>query len=498
MKELLKTNELRRFNLVEELVAANTWVTTSNLSRIIKSSQRVVKNDIAFLRDNYQFLIIESSYQWIRLTFSQETNLKDFYREILNESVSFNALELIFFNYRMTSDNLSERLFISESTLYRLTRDIDTSLKQHFGLCLTSNSYELVGDEQRIRYLYYLFFSEKYSNTAWPFHNIDEKALDELLIFFIEFSNVNMNYAYYRNFKIVTAVNLSRIQQNNLIKFDEKDSNLSEIVTDSDKLFSILQPTFQKLNLDLTLDNILQIFNNYVRKDFALNYERLMINTKKDTKLLKSVHYIDQFLDHTAEKFNLDIPNKEELIWHISYAAHNEGFEPHSGYILYNRNRMTIENFQSNFPLFFEHIEQGIQAYRQMIDKPLTKFSINHLIFQMFICWDTLLPQLQVKWKKIKVLLISDVNNGHGNLIKDQIDYYFNHKILIEIYDTKFLTVETIEATQCDMVISTFSIPILEDIPVICLNNIPSSKDIKIIEKVLDELIAAKNQTILN
>lgn len=492
MKNLLKTNELRRYNLVEALITYDTWVTTADLANIVGSSKRVIINDIAYLRENYDAFRIESSYQGIRLNFKLEANLKNFYQKILKESVAFSALEMIFFNKNINSEILSEKLYISESTLYRLTREIDETLMKQFNISLRLSDFELEGDEQDIRHFYYLYFSEKYPNMEWPFDNIDEAALDELLNFFINFSHVHMNYAYYRNFKIVTAVNLTRVLKNSLVSNASNDTNLSELIPDFDAFLSNLKPIFSKLGIELSFETILQIFNNYVRKDFALNYDRLITNGKKDPQLLNSVYFINHFLDEACQRFDIFIPNKKELIWRISNSAHNEVFESHSGYILCNRNRMTLLEFEQKFPEFYDFISLGLIKYRSLIKIAPTQFSIDHLIFQVFICWGNLLPQLQNKWQKVKVLLISDINNGHGSLIKDQIEYYFNHKIMIEIYDARTLTAENVLATQSDMVISTFSIPILEDIPIVCLNSIPTAKEIKLIDNILDDLISKK------
>lgn len=465
-------------------------MTTNKLASLLGSSKRVIINDIAYFRENYNAFSIESSYEGIRLIFKQEANLKDFYQKVLGDSIAFNALESIFFKENINSATLSEMLFISESSLYRITREIDTALKEYFNISLLTNEYEFYGDEQAIRYFFYLYFLEKYPNTEWPFKNINESAFDELLNFFIELSGEHMNYAYYRNFKLVTAVNLTRVLNNKLINFDLDKTNLSELVSNSESFLSKLRPIAKKLNFTLSFETILQIFNNYVRVDFALNYERLIINAQKDPQLLESVEFLSTFLNEICQKFDVYIPNKKELIWHISNAAHNEGFEPHSGYILHNRNRLTLLEFKNKSPDFFDFISIGLTNYRSMINKPPTQFSLNHLIFQIFVCWENLLPQLQNKWRKVKLLLISDINNGHGNLIKEQIEYYFNHKIIIEIFDSKLLTSDNIKSTQCDIVISTFPIPTLKDIPVICLNNILTTNAIELIDSILDEIIS--------
>lgn len=425
MKKLLKSNELRRLTLVELLTSGDTWMTTTQLAELLDSSMRVVKNDIAFLRESQDIFELESSYQGVRIHFKLESNLKEFYQKILRESVAFNALELIFFNNSLTADKLIEKLYVSESTLYRNMKEIDEALQRSFGLRLSLNNFQIAGPEQKIRYFYYVFFYEKYLSLEWPFSNIKEEALDQLLNFFVEFTGVHMNYAYYRNFKLVAAVNITRMLNGYFVNFDKEETNFTEIISDEKALKEALNPITQQLNFETSFDTILQVFNNYVRKDFALNYDRLIENAKKDKELLASVQYLKNVLKSASDKFEIPLSNGPELIWHISNAAYNEGFESHSGYILYNRNKDTLKAFQENFPDFYLYILEGLTNYRQMVDRPLTQFSIAHLVFQLFVCWENLLPELQNKWEKIKALLISDINNGHGNLIKDQISVIF-------------------------------------------------------------------------
>src|SRR5699024_3815871 len=138
-----------------------------------------------------------------------------------------------------------------------------------------TNPCRIIGSEEEIRYFFYNYFHEKYSTLDWPYEYINENGLDMLLQFFIEFTQMEADFAYYNIFKTVSVINLIRYKQNYYINTSNIQINFDEIIPD----FSAFQTVFRyfeetnRVRVDNTL--IQQMFTPYINENFSLNYERL-------------------------------------------------------------------------------------------------------------------------------------------------------------------------------------------------------------------------------
>src|SRR5699024_1759169 len=118
-------------------------------------------------------------------------------------------LENIFLKENITITDLAKILYVSSSTIYRLIDQINEATKEkHFRI--ETNPCRIIGSEEEIRYFFYNYFHEKYSTLDWPYEYINENGLDMLLQFFIEFTQMEADFAYYNIFKTVSVINLIR------------------------------------------------------------------------------------------------------------------------------------------------------------------------------------------------------------------------------------------------------------------------------------------------
>src|SRR5699024_1754709 len=248
MRRLLNQTENRQLLLAEILQDNENWITLFELSKILGCSVRVLKDDLAHFKNNITELPIETSNNGIRLNKVNNRGLKSLYQYILYHSTAYNLLEIIFLEDRISVVNLIERLIVSY--------------------------------ESEIRYFFYNYFYEKYSGLEWPYINLDENGVDLFLKFFIDFSHMETDFAYYNIFKTVSAVNLMRYKQGYFIDHSDIHINFDEIIPD----LSPYQEDFAyfEANNHVKVNNTLiqQIFTPYISEKFSLNYERLIEKTK--------------------------------------------------------------------------------------------------------------------------------------------------------------------------------------------------------------------------
>jgi len=249
---------------------------------------------------------------------------------------------------------------------------------------------------------------------SWGFHTIDEEVLEELLSFFIKELKLPTNYSTYINYKIIVTVNLFRYRQNYTMPIEKDMVNI-----DLRKSISKLRSIEQALAINLDKQAVHQLFYNFIHTNYSKDYQTLASKMKTNKSLHFNVSWLDESLEKLSKKHQLPLTNKEEVLVRITNATYCEKFTPQSGYLLYNRINTDVRRFHQNFPSFSNDVVDIITQFRDASDQALTKYTMDYLFFTLYTGWHNLTFELQNKWKKIKVLIISDLSQGHAVIMKN-------------------------------------------------------------------------------
>ncbi|AMC92796.1 hypothetical protein AOC36_01990 [Erysipelothrix larvae] len=79
--------------------------------------------------------------------------------KVAQKSIEFQILEYAFTNRRLTSKELADELYISDSMLRSRIKHINQALEP-FNCMLSSYTVQMCGDEKNIRYFYYTYYNE--------------------------------------------------------------------------------------------------------------------------------------------------------------------------------------------------------------------------------------------------------------------------------------------------------------------------------------------------
>lgn len=498
MRKLLKDTDARRLGLVELLTKKNTWMTTLELSERLNCSQRVIKDDLAFLRNSRLGFSIKSSYEGSRIEYDPNRSINSYYQYVLGNTTIFQVLEAVFFNKGITPYDLQEDLFLSQSTYYRLIRTSNPVLRDNFGIELDANTATVTGDEAAIRYFYYTYFSEKYSSSEWCFRDIDEQALQNLLNFALNLIDTSLSYSNYSHIKLLVAVNLTRFYTHDWVNLKSEDTLLDKLWERIPEMTPPLYETLKKLNIHLTKEMILQVFGPFIHRDFTFSYEQLTELLTHNHSMTRSVNFLSTLLDELSLNYSIPILNKQEVLWFINNVAYNEGFVPHTAYIYFNPNADLMAEITKFNPHFINDLTLGIKAYRQLINKPLTKFTIEHLVYQVCVRWRNLIISLHNEWSKVQAILISEFSSGRTQLIQDVIQQSFGNMVILEIFNGSEVTPELIETMDKDLVITTIPLPHTSSLPIFCFNGNISSKNISKLQQFVEDVATQKNQKLIH
>lgn len=489
MFNLLNKINNRRLEFARILSEKENWIKLEELANILGCSDRILKEDIVFFKKKFTDFTIETSTYGVRLRFNYNKGLKSLYQKMLTGSTSYQLLETIFFYEDKTILELANKLYVSESTLYRLVNQINTHLDK-YDINILTNPCRVVGNEKHIRYFYYQYFAEKYSRLEWPYEIVDEEAFDQLLMFFINFTKIKADSAHYNIFKLTSAVNFIRFEKHHFIDIDDVQINFDEIIPQLSDFSDVLQEIEDALRV--TFDNHLihQVFSPYVQEGYSLNFERLIEKTRTNPKKKKEIDFLTELLDEISEKNNISIPNKEDIILALDNSAHLEYQEPQSGYILYNKHKFFTRAIYKEFPNFYTQLYEAMSKYRELLNKPMTKDGIRFYIYTLFTSWENLVQDLWKNLKKIKVLVISDRHVSHAKMLKDFITYEFGDQLIIEIHTSIDLSLSTLENSDCDFIVTNASIPTDLDKLVIYIEKFPTHHDIQKIQNAIKVVLS--------
>jgi predicted DNA-binding protein YlxM (UPF0122 family) len=488
---LLNNGERRKLQFAEILTNTDKWLTLTELGEELDCSVRVLKEDMVFFRKNFSDFQIKTSSQGLQLTFKQDKGLEALYQKLLSESTAYHLLEIIFMFEDKTISDLAEELYVSVSTLYRLIEQINAKTAV-YDFKIETNPCRVTGKEENIRYFYYNYFNEKYSYLDWWYKTIDEETLDKFLDFFIEFTQIPADFAFYNIFKLVTIVNLIRYKNKHLVETNGITINFDEIIPELGAYAKAFEEFEEKLDVKMSKELIHQIFTPYVQEGFSLNKERLFKKAAENKALAKTIELLSQELTKISEESAIPLYNKDEIIFALNNVAHLEYQEPQSGYILYNRNKYFAEEIKNNFPHFHSLLYEGMKKYRTFIKKPMTEDGINFFIYITFIFWENLVPELGKKFKKIRVLIISDRHVLHGHMLKDFIEHEFNEQIVIDIYTSNNLDKKIIEALDYNLIVTNFPISSLENKRTVYIESVPTFYDLRKLKNALDAIISER------
>lgn len=146
MNNLISDKDMRVYTIIETLFQAQQPITIASLAEITKSSTRIIKYD---LNDSTAILSkvngkIVSSLDGLTLQLPSNIGLDYFKRRLYDQSVGFDLLELIFFDETLTHKEVSEKLFISVSSVKRLITKVRAALIL-YGIDLRTKPFEIVG-----------------------------------------------------------------------------------------------------------------------------------------------------------------------------------------------------------------------------------------------------------------------------------------------------------------------------------------------------------------
>ena len=457
MNILLSKKEQDLLFLLEELTKHHDWIDLPVLAEKLNFAIQELQEHLFKLEQLFPNLLLQSRKEGIQLQFKARNSLEPRIA-IFEQSETYSFLNCLFFKEEQSLEQICQNLMISCERVQEIIQHLNILLPQHYNISIQTSPLSMIGTEEDIRAFYIDYFSQSYNFLDWPFPSISEESLTYLIQLFLDAQQVSANLSSLRKIKYTLAINLERFKKKYFIE------NPTPLLTSH--YSSLMQiPQFEqnikklakKLQFEPTKKTLEQLFSNPIKSFQSTN--------NPNNGALSDIHHIQksyrllsQILEELAKEFHLQIENREELIWLLHYTAQSDFFHLLSNQSLDIQKSQFLGNYQAEFPKLFEVSQHKFQSY-------LTEMGLNSkpskpqdLVYTFTIQGQRILVQLLQKLPKIRVLVISHLDNHHAQSLIDTLTHYGNNLYLFDSWEESTISFSILNQIPHDIVITTFPV----------------------------------------
>src|SRR5699024_4215704 len=336
MRSLLSKTEQRKLTIVEVLNQANDYVKFSELTDIVNTSERNLRENLNELKELSDILDVDLHYDRVQIEFHKNTGMESLTHHFINSNFSFNILEILFFDNSMQVEDLSDRLFVSPSTLYRYFNKIDKLLSSKFNLSLKTNPCRVEGEEREIRDFYITFFTEKYGIFDWPFEEIiPRESSHQLVEDTLDILDLTFDFTFKRHMRFVSAIALTRYKQNMYLGEDLNQVKLETI----EKLTNGIDAQKYEAPLGLKIDQnvIYEMFMPFLNDNVLYSPDELITLAYSKQNISNSYFKALIICRDLSNKYKVPITNRDKLITGIHSTLYLGSSEPFSHYLVFDK-----------------------------------------------------------------------------------------------------------------------------------------------------------------
>lgn len=488
MREILSKHTLRQLKLLEFLdKSTQGWILLKDISDYLKVPIRTIHSDIREINTYINPIYIKSSPSGVRLTMPPNYSERFLYKKILEKSRRFKIIESVFMNEEETVESLSEKLYISVSSLKRMIKEINQVLIKE-GFSIRGRPLSILGDEQKLIQFMSYYFNERYFFEE-EFMTSHQKDLIIQLI-----NNVLKETGkeiYFPNLKrISTRVYLSciRLKNHHRIPTSQDIWFQNNILEDKD----FCDDFFKAFRITLTNEIIKQLFYIYSRENYIFNTKELNNLIHKNSYQKSLCQEITKVLENIS--IQLHIPqsqNVEKLLIDIFNIINIKNINCSNTFTLYDRREHFLSQLSVNYMYIGEIIKNHL---KENISLDFSEIEWNELNYILLTHWAELYEKIRFIEIPVKVFLFIDTDIEHGSLIKKELETYSRYNI--EVENIKNYSNELLLGLSTDSILIT-NIPGLADVSchTLCFGEFLSNKDWQEFNKMIENILIERRMS---
>lgn len=484
MKNCLSKQHLRHLKIIN-LLYSNKNMTLDKISFTLGFNSRTLRKDIEQINDYSAPIEILSSKNGFYTYIPMNYNINYLYAAILRDSTEFSLIEEIFFNENHSIDSLSEKLFISSSTLRRTISYINKTLKKK-QIKISSQPLLLTGNEAEICNLIIHIIEEKYGIASIPFPKIQVGALDKILTWVAKTNGQRLDFCELNRLRLWIMVILTRVRNGHIKK--AKDAKFPEGVDTSLLKNKVLTGLFKSVfKIELTEQVAYSLFGVFIDTKFAFNYEHLKELAASDDSIKVSIEKNMQLLDTLSNRLEIPIENKEHILLNIYNTIALSTNLSSENYILYNASQVLVNRITNQHRYFNDILNEALRKIFGTTGH--NKHRRDSLTYMLLTHWRNLAVHLQQGTPAVNVGILLDTDTEHMELIKDELHVRFDNKFNVSIAEEFTLSAFKKKASMYDIIVTNIpGLSFTNNTMVVCISMFPTPLDIKNLQNCYDKL----------
>ncbi len=483
MRRILSKHDLRQLQLLEFLVkSSQNWVLLKDISENLKVPIRTIHSDIQELNTYIKPIYIKTSSSGVKMSIPPNYSERYLYKIILEKSREFQIIESVFLHENKSIESLSEKFYISVSTIKRMLKDINQVLKDE-GFSIGGRPLSLSGNEQKLISFMSFYFHERYLFQE-EFMTTQQKMLIDKLIHSV--SQTTGKEIYFPNLKRTsTRLYLTCVRlKNNPTFLTKQGKELPNTIFEDREL---CMEFFETFGIHLTNETIQQLFYIFSSQEYALNTKELTTLIQKDNYQQSLYQEINVLLKKISVQLNIPLKQNvgEKLLLDIMNIINVRNMVSHSTFILYDRKEYFLSELSVNYIYVVELIKNHLTT---SISLNLTENEWNELIYLLLTHWPELYHKIRFIETPIKIYLLLDTDIEHGHLIKNELETYSRYNIQVE--NITNYSNQQLQTLSTDSILVT-NIPSITDVncSTLCFGGFLSSRDWQEFNRLIENIL---------
>lgn len=226
--DLLDDQNKIMLKMLEIVSESQQWYSVHELSQRLNVVERTVQRYIHQLEDTLdEYNEVKDSY--IKLTYEKyngvllesETgsNYLNFKNHILENDETIQILKKILFEEFYSVNKYAMSYFVSENAIRKSLKKIKGFLNL-YGLSLSRSSFQIEGEEKKIRIIGYIIGWVTFKGVTWPFDSIDQLKAYNAVDSFSQSVGIKFSDVHRKQMAYMMAVNFIRLRKNHVIELE--------------------------------------------------------------------------------------------------------------------------------------------------------------------------------------------------------------------------------------------------------------------------------------
>lgn len=476
----------RQLNIIELIFNNSQGIHGSRIAELLSVSSRTIRHDIGEINDIWNGkCLIESSKRsgyyiherystYIRdFLFSQRQESND---KFSNENRNYAIIGMLLFEEYLEIDEIAERLYLSEQTVYKEINKIQQLLKEKYSIDIVKTSYgkawiEL--DEIKIREMMFkIIKDEVLMNKGAGTHHLKSllgEAYDQSEFEYL----LKQIKAYFKQKEILLT-----------------DDNL--IMTVSAIYITIIRNQYDYCivdtqhydNIDINVQKLLEALKEakwtiYPQDSYSLNQflHTFKLNDLEDEDEISnfSIVVLDEFCQEVLDKYNFDLRASEVLylnmLTHIEYMLRRL----ENGFQLLNP---ILDDVKKKYPYAYEISMLIVHIVYKYKNTYLRDDEISYIAIYL----EHFLENVN---QKLNILVIDSARQSITNILLNWLNNHFDNQLNVQAVLPYHSLDQYLLNHDIDLIVSTNDMSLHPVIPTFRIDSLPVSQD----QNALNDLI---------